>query len=313
MLRALVMMLALVAVSVPATAAELSVRSIEVRSSKPQIPLLGEVRESAVPMSIFYIKQAPLINEDFLLTAGYLTKKDNPFGRIVDAQTEGISHSEGDILFIDRGSSHSVEPGDRFYAYRRLRDVSDPDPDSDKSYGYIVSVVGLLEVVGKKDIDLSEADITASEEEERKGYVSHVGVQPNVASVRIVKSYTSVLVGDYIIPEFSVKVPMVDPDRPIADKSIEAKVVAVSALKNSSSENDVIYLDKGRNGGVFEGDVFSISPKVKKGSAAEKYGISKRVAKVRVIMSRDETSTAIVFKATNEIFAGDRANFLQER
>lgn len=308
--KALVMTaLTLVSVAAFAPAAEIGVKSTDVRPARPQISLLGEIRESEVPMSIFYEKQESLINEDFLLTAGYLTKKDHPFGQVIDAETEGNAHSEGDILFIDRGSSHGVEPGDRYYVYQRIRDIS--DPDTGKRFGHIVTVVGLLEVVGKKKIE--PVDITAGAEEERKGYVSHVGVQPSVSSVRIVKSYTSVMVGDYIIPAFSVKVPMVDPDRPIADKAVSAKVVAVSHLKNSSSSNDVIYLDIGRNGGVFEGDVFSISPKLVKGSTAEKHGIDKRIAKVRVIMARPDTSTAIVFKATDEIFAGARAKFLQER
>jgi len=310
MLKALVMTIfTLVSVTSFASAAEIGVKSTYVRPAKPQIPLLGEIRESEVPMTVFYKKQKPLVNEDFLLTAGYITTRDRPFGQIVDAQTEGNSHSEGDILFTNRGSSQGVEPGDRYYAYRKLRDIR--DPDNKKRFGQIVTIVGLLEVIGKKEIE--PVDITAGPEEERKGYVSRVGVQPSVSSVRILKSYTSVLVGDYIIPEFSVKIPMVDPDRPIADKSIEAKVIAVSPVKNSSAENDVIYLNIGRNGGVFEGDVFSISPKVVKGSAAEKYGIDKRVAKVRVIMARPDTSTAVVFKATNEIFAGDRAKFIQER
>ena len=305
----MMMAITLASVSGFATAGEFGVKSTIVKSARPQISVLGEIRESEIPITLFYKKQKPLVNEDFLLTAGYLTKKDRPFGRVVDAETEGDSHSPGDILFINRGSNHGVEPGDRYFVYRRLRDIK--DPDTKKRFGHIVSVVGLLEVVGKNEVEA--VDITAGAEEERRGNVSHVGVRPGVSSVTILKSYTSVLVGDFIIPEFSTKVPMVDPDSPIADKSIEAKVVAISAVKNSSTQNDVIYLDIGRKGGVVEGDVFSISPKLKKNSAAEKYGIDKRVAKARVIMARDETSTAVVFKATDEIFAGDRAQFLQER
>ncbi len=310
MLKPLVMTaLTLVFVTAFAAAAEKVVKSTDIKPARPQIPLLGEIRESEIPVTIFYKKQKPLVSEDFLLTAGYLTSKDRPFGRIVDTQTEGDSHSMGDILFINRGSSHGVEPGDRFFVYRRMKEIR--DPDTKKRFGHIVTVVGLLEVAGKTRIE--SADITAGAEQERRGNVSHVGVRPNVSSVRIVKSYTSVLVGDYIIPEFNLKVPMVDPDSPIADKSIEAKVVAVSADKNSSSQNDVIYLNIGRKGGVSEGDVFAISPKVKKKSAAARYGIDKRVAKARVIMARPDTSTAVIFTATSEIFAGDRAKFLQER
>ena len=310
MLKALVMTaLTLVSVTALASAAEKVVKSTDIKPARPQIPLLGEIRESEVPVTIFYKKQKPLVNEDFLLTAGYLTSKDRPFGQIVDTQTEGDSHSLGDILFINRGSNNGVEPGNRYFVYRRMKEIR--DPDTKKRFGHIVTVVGLLEVVGKTRIE--PEDITAGSEQERRGNVSHVGVRPNVSSVRVVKSYTSVLVGDYIIPEFHLKIPMVDPDSPIADKSIEAKVVAISAYKNSSSQNDVIYLDIGRKGGVSEGDVFAISSKVKKESAAARDGIDKRVAKARVIMARPDTSTAVVFTATSEIFAGDHAKFLQER
>lgn len=301
--------LALVAGVAFAFAQEKGVESIEVRPARPQPPLWGEIKETEVPITLFYEKQKPIVNADFLLTAGYLTKTDRPFGQIIDAQTEGDAHAAGDIVFINRGSNNGVEPGSRYFVYRRMKEVK--DPETNRPFGHVVSIVGKLEVTGVKRSKVTE--ITGAPETERRGYISHVGVKPNVSSARITKAYTSVLVGDYIVPEFRVQVPKVDPDRPVEAKSLEAMVVAVSPEKNSSAANDVVYLNVGRNNGVFEGDVFGISSRQEEDSAATKYGFKKRVGKVRVIMSRPETATAIVVDATNEIFAGDHASFLQER
>ena len=300
---------AIVSSGVIAFAQEKGVDSIEVRPARPQPQLLGEIRESEVPSSLFYHKQKTIVNRNFLLTSGYLTKTDRPFGQIVDAQTEGESHAQGAAVFINKGSNDGVEPGSRYFIYRRVKDVG--DPKTAKPYGHVISIIGVLEVSGVKHE--KGVDITGGKEAERKGYVSRAGVKPTIASAEITQAFTAILVGDYIVPEYRVQLPVIDPDRPVADKSLEATVVAVSPEKNSSSTNDVVYLNVGRNEGVSEGDIFGISSKLVKGSQADKYGIEKRIAKVLVIMTRQETATAIVVSATDEIFAGDAASFLQER
>ena len=301
--------LAIVSSGVIAFAQEKGVESVEIQRARPQPQLLGEIRESEVPPSLFYQKQKTIVNRNFLLTSGYLTKTDRPFGRIVDAQTEGESHAEGAIVFIDKGSNDGVEPGSRYFIYRRVKDVG--DPKTRKPYGHVISIIGTLEVSGVKH--KTGVDVTGGKEAGRKGYVSRAGVKPTIASAEITQAFTSILVGDYIVPEYRVQIPMIDPDRPVVDKSLKATVVAVSPEKNSSSTNDVVYLNVGRNEGVSEGDIFGISPKLVKGSQSEKYGIKKRVAKVLVIMTRPETATAIVVSASDEIFVGDAALFLQER
>lgn len=301
--------LAIVSSSGIAFAQESGVESIEIRRARPQPALLGEISESEVPPSLFYQKQKAIVNRSFLLTAGYLTKTDRPFGQIVDAQTEGESHAKGAIVFIDKGSNDGVEPGSRYFIYRRVKDVG--DPKTRKSYGHVISIIGTLEVSGVKHE--KGVDVTGGIEAGRKGYVSRAGVKPAIAAAEITQAFTAILVGDFIVPEYRVQLPVIDPDRPVMDKSLQATVVAVSPEKNSSSINDVVYLNVGRNEGVSEGDVFGISSKLVKGSTADKYGIKKRIAKVLVIMVRQETATAIVVSATDEIFAGDAASFLQER
>jgi len=293
-----------------ALAEERSVESIEVRSAKPQMPLLGEVRESTIPREIFYEKQKALVTREVLLVSGYLTKRDRPFGEIIHAQKEAESLSADDIVVINRGSEEGVEPGSRYYIYRKVKNVN--HPETGKRFGYLVSIVGLMEVVGvtyQKTARIGGGYETGT----KRLYAESGGTKKHVSTARIIKSYNTVFRGDFIVPEFNVQIPMVDPDRPLAEKKITAIVMAVSADKNSSATNDVLYLNVGRNAGVQAGDIFGIYPKTKKGSIAAKYGIHKSIAKARVIMVRAETATAIVVDSQHEIFAGYTANYFQER
>ncbi|GMT41645.1 MAG: hypothetical protein IEMM0002_0056 [bacterium] len=286
------------------------VGSIEVKQARPQVPLLGEVRESRIPKSIFYKKRKEIVNGDLLLMAGYLTKTDKPFGEIIHTQTDAEGLSSGDTVVINRGAKHGVRPGGKYYIYRNIKKVR--HPETRKRFGHVVSIVGVLEVTGVTYQKINR--IGGGYEPDPKALYSDAeGVKELISTAKIVKAYDAIFVGDYIIPEFNVRVPMIDPDRPLEEKEIRAVVMAVTADKESAAENDVLYLDVGRMAGVMEGDVFGIYKKPARKSVAERYDIKRGVAKARVIMVRPYTSTAVVFSSKDEIFAGYLAGYLQER
>lgn len=293
-----------------ALAGEESVESIEVRPAKPQVSLLGEVRESTIPRAIFYRKQKALVTKEALLTLGYLSKRDRPFGEIIDAQKEVETLSAGDTVVINRGSEEGVEPGDRYYIYRKVKSVT--HPKTGKRFGHLVSVVGLMEVTGVTYQKTTRIG-GGYETQVKQLYANHEGVKKHVSTAKIIKSYNTIFEGDFITPEFEVQVPMVDPDRPLAEKKIAAVVMAVSAERSSSATNDVLYINAGRSTGVQAGDIFRISPKGGRDSIAGKYGVKKSIAKAQVVMVRAETATAVVIDSKSEIFAGDMAEYIQER
>jgi len=265
--------------------------AVEIEPARSQVPILGEVRTTDIPRSFFYRKVTPIINRKLLLTAGYISAHDVPFGKIIHAEYAEKELADGDIVFIDRGASHGLKEGDGFFVYKRIKMVD--DPETGEPLGPIVSILGRLEVI----------DPASTEEHDNA----------NVAKCKITKAYDSIKVGDMIIPEFKIYVPTLDEDRPLADKDITGRVAAIDAVNKTGSTNDVIYLDVGRDDGVEEGDVFAIYRLPDKGSAAVAYGYNKLVGKARIIMVRGITATAMVIFSDEEILIGQRISYIQER
>ncbi len=274
-----------------AMAQDKSVGSTEIAPSYPQVPLLGEVRTTDIPRSFFYKKVTPIVNMHVLLTAGYISVHDMPFGKIIDATYAESELATGNIVFIDRGAASGLKEGDSFFIYKRIKMVS--DPETGDTLGPIISILGRLEVINPAS--------------------TKAGGGANVAKCKITKAYDPIKVGDMIIPEFTIYVPTLDEDRPLEDKDIQGRVAAIDSVNKTGSTNDVIYLNVGRDDGVEEGDVFEIYSLPKKGSAAVTYGYNKLVGKARIIMVRESTSTAMVIFSNEEILIGQRISYVQER
>lgn len=261
-----------------------SSRVTGVAPSRPQPSLLGEVKQKRIKQTLFFEKVSDIINEERLLTAGYLTRKDVPFGEILDGQIENKTISTDDLVLINRGSVDGIKAGDQFYIYRRQKPVE--HPDTGKKYGYIISIMGTLVVTEVKE---------------------------QVSRAKIERAFNMLFKGDLILPKFSANIPALDEDRPLLDKSIDGTVMSVGDENQTAAEKDIVYLNVGREAGVDEGDIFGVFQKLRKDSASGKHGFRKTLGRVKVIMVRKETATAIVTKSTHEINIGDRVTYLQER
>jgi len=251
-----------------------------------QVPLAGEVKPEKIPREIFYEKGKRILTEDMLLIAGYLAQYDHPFGYIKDFQEVKDAAAPGDVIFIDRGEKNGVKIGQRYYIYQRGVDVK--DPYSDEEWGYIINIIGLVEI--------SE-------------------VSKEAASAKVVKAYGLIFKGDGVLPEFGLIGPKLDPDRPVEDKNINATIMAAHFGKGGVSGDDIVYLNVGRVNRVEEGDMFKITEVHKEDGELKsgKFGIEKKIGKLRIIIVREETATAIITESLSEIKVGDKASFIQER
>ncbi len=259
--------------------------STEVQAAKPQVSLQGQVQQRAIPRALFYEKERPVITPELLLTAGYLTVYDHPFGTIIDHyEKNAISASPGDWIYVNKGLKDGVKKGDVFYVYNRSEPVLDPDTEDEA--GYIVSIVGIITI-------------------------EEVSEETSGASVTMV--YDIMQRGDALLPRYEVKAPQLDPDRPLDDKTIEAKVMTVRNGKKGIAENDIVYLNAGRKQGVAEGDIFKVVEHREERNPEEGHGLEIDLGRVQVISVRQDTATALVINAYNEIRAGDRLTYVQER
>jgi hypothetical protein len=290
-----------------AGAQEIGKRSIEVTPTKPQVNLLGEVRTTKIPKQIFYEKVSPLAAREALLTAGFISVEDRPIGSILDAHIAGKEQSIDDIVFIDRGAIEGVAVGDRFFVYRRIREV--PYPDTGKEFGHLVSILGEVEVIKiNEPVDDKPGFFTRT----YRKIFKKKNLKIHSATCRIVKSYNPILVGDLIIPKFDVYVPTMDEDRPLKDKRIGGIVAAIGLENQIGAKNDFIYLTVGRKDGVDEGDVFAIY-KTRVAGSDSRFGYKDLAGKAKVITVREKSTTAVVTLSIKEILIGDTVSYIQQR
>ncbi len=279
-------LVAVVILSGPAVAGKRTIGEVGLGKSHLQVPLLGEVKKTDIPESMFYEQVDDIVLEEKLLTAGYISKSDQPYGRIIDTNHKGKELFDGDIAYINRGSSDKLKKGDTFFVYRRMKEIMATN-DKKKKIGNLISIRGKLKV-----IDVGNA---------------------TSAKCIVTKAYGPIFTDDFIIPQFSITIPTMDEDRPLEDKSITGTILAINATNREGMVGDVVYLDVGRDAGVDEGDIFGLYDIPAKKSAADRLGYRKQVGKARVITVRGATATAIITYCVEEILVGQNVAYIQER
>ena len=240
-------------------------------------------------------KQEPVLSAGAYRTAGYLTDDLDAFGEVIDGSVSNqASFSLNEAVYIDKGAKDGVSIGDSFMVVHLSEEVVHPHTRhlwifARKSLGYKVLYDGVLEVV----------EITDS-----------------VSKAVIKKSYQGIERGDKVVHlDNTVSPPTIDPDRPVADKTITGYIVASRINKESNATGDIIYLDVGQGSGVEPGDVFDIlddEPVVRR-NGAEVKGLAKTKAKARVVIVNESGSTAYIYESSAATFYGNRAVYTQIR
>lgn len=234
-------------------------------------------------------KGESLLLDATYITAGYLTHDFDSFGEIMDGGTSmQSSFSLTDTIYIDKGENDGVTEGDMFMVVH-LSDEKIQHPVKFGSLGRKVIYDGIIKI--------SE-------------------VRNSVSKGTIVKVFRGIERGDMIIPyDEAVTAPFIDPDKPIADKSISGYIVAGKEEKQGTAEGDIIYLDIGSEEGVETGDVFDIidDDKVLTRDGSVVKGLDKIIARARVILVKGASSTAYIFESTGTSYFGRKVIFSQMR
>ncbi|MBI3793804.1 MAG: hypothetical protein HY280_03620 [Nitrospinae bacterium] len=249
-----------------------------------QVPLAGEIKQQTIPNEFFYEGQNSVLSEKTLLTAGYLVYNDHPTGYVTGVEEAKETALTGDTVYLSHGADAGIRPGNRYYIYTKSANVLRPGSKDD--YGYIVTIVGVVSIV----------EVKAK------------------SSLGIVKAeYQEIRTGNSFMPEFSLASPKVDPDRPLANKSVKGVIMAVNAGKESISFGDMVYLSVGGGDGVAESDIFEVTEGVPaKGQPGAKE-LPRKLGKLRAVVVRFDSTTAVVVSSKSEIRVGDKVSYIQER
>ncbi|MEK6672807.1 MAG: LysM peptidoglycan-binding domain-containing protein [Nitrospirota bacterium] len=197
-------------------------------------------------------------------STGYVADILDSKGEIAGSPTERVLLGKGDYAYVT--TVNETKNGDKFYIIRSLGEVK--HPDTGDFMGYLIEITGVAEVVG-----------------EESGYTK----------VRIITSFTEVLIGDILNDYYEIK----EEHLPLNPRTpdVAGFVVAARQRRIINADHDIVYIDKGRNHRIEIGDLLGTI-------STGKYTISSGV--VQVIGLRDATSTAIVRKCDKEIKSGDK-------
>lgn len=217
-----------------------------------------------------------VIDRRYDVQQGFIADEEiDGLGRVVDwPVAQRRLATEGDTIYLALGPEQRAAVGDRFSIIRKGKRV--PHPTKWGTVGYRYRHVG-------------DVVVTA--------------VDDRVATATVTRALDTIERGDRIraYEPFFVEV------RPkAAAKPLDAVVVASKWDTTLSAEHDIVYVDKGSEDGVEVGNVFAVS---KPGRRIGGVRTPNRViAHLLVLETGKRTSSAMVFRSTEPIEAGDRAS-----
>lgn len=233
-------------------------------------------------------KESPLAYRRLYETAGFLGSGHESFGMIVEGEISGQkSFSAVDVVFINRTISDGLRPGDQYHVFHS-EGGEVIHPVTGKPMGSKVSVDGVIEVI-EPGAKFSRA--------------------------RVIRTYNSIRPGYKIKLYEESKVPAIDMDKPIAEKSVEGIVLSSKDKKASYGIGDVIYLDVGKKSGAEVGDLFNLIARGQyaPGDKDAPPSPEKMLGSVRILAVEAETATAIIVTASQSTHVGDTVRYISER
>ena len=213
---------------------------------------------------------------------GLISAKDmEGNGMIIGSKTEGLLLSQGDIVYISLIKGTAVTDGDRFTIFTTTGEVK--HPVTEKPIGFLTDTIGVLEVIKVE-----------------KG---------GVIAARIEKSYKEVLKGARLK---SYEPPVNEVVVKKTEKIVDGLIIESMEGKVGSAENDMVYLDKGKNSGLDVGNIMHIfrpTITVDDPVSKDKKTITLppiELGRLVIIRVEDDTSTAFITKSRQVIYKGDR-------
>ncbi len=209
-------------------------------------------------------------------------------GIIIGSKEEKLLLSQNDIVYISLAKGTEVIDGDKFTIFTITGEIK--HPVTEKPAGFLTDTLGILEVT----------------KVEKDG----------VIAAQIVKSYKEILKGARLkfyeppVNEVTVKK---------TEKTMDGFIIASLEGKVGMAENDIVYLDKGKNSGLEQGNTMNIfrpTTTVNDPMSAEKKTITlppAELGKLVIIRVEEDTSAAFITKSKQVIYKGDRVRTVDSK
>jgi len=215
-------------------------------------------------------KAVQVASREFILESGYISKDMPDAGTITKALRDRTEVAQFDDIYIKTKKSAKV--GDKFYVVRRHMKVK--HPVTGRYMGYLVRVLGTVEA-REAGTDGLKAVVT--------------------------ESFDAIRVGDTLDYYFDVLPPFVAGEPRMPD--IDAYIIAANYARTLSGNLDVVFIDKGSEDGLIDGDVIMT---ILDGTDDRRNGT------VQLVNLRLKTALGIVLDNLYEVRYGDKVEGYKE-
>ncbi len=184
----------------------------------------------------------PAITQGDMYCSGIVSTQSVPTSTQVVSGEESdskLTFSEGDYIYINRGSSKGVKPGDEFSVVRYVEDTT--------RMPWFTSQDELLGSMGKIWEDI--------------GKIKVIIAAKDVSTAQVERSCDFMMRGDVVVPFAERPTPAPKPEKdfdrfaPPSGKS-KAMVVIGKGFQMQSGDHDIVYVNLGTDKGVKVGDYF---------------------------------------------------------
>lgn len=209
-------------------------------------------------------------------SAGFIRPPFLPDGQVIRTADNRQVVGKGDLIYLRLQATEEVAPDSLYTLYRRIHKVF--HPVTRQYLGDLYTIVGVARV-----ISFSE----------------------DIATAQIEQAYSSVTPGDSVM-----RFEPPPPDEPAfadlpAAPDMPGRIVDIQVQRTLIGQNNLVYLDQGRDDGLRIGDRLHIW------RARPGFPL-RRIGELRIIALEDRTATALVTRSTTPILIGDRVTYKDE-
>lgn len=247
-----------------------------------ELAIPGELDEEDLVKTVGSIevgRTAP--NSVWTTRVGYISAQSMAVaGQVVNAKSEAILLSDYDRIYVKMKSA--AKKGDQFAVFRPVRKIE--HPITGEPYGFAVKIVGGVQIV----------DTT-----------------PKVATGQISQAFQPIQRGDLVGPwpeSFGARVAPVPNETETRGYIIDS----VGDVLGPLGEHDLVFIDRGRQHGVQQGNTFAVLDRGDKFTQDTGGLPNEDVGQLMVLDVQETASTAIVTFGLREMNVGDKIEMRRE-
>jgi len=197
-------------------------------------------------------------------------------GKILNAEDEKVMLSTGDTVYVTMKDKPGQ--GDMYTVFKVQRKIV--HPVTGEKLGFKVSILGAMEI-----------------ESFNKG----------LATAQITTAYDEISRGNPVMkqPEMPESIGIV-----LSESSLEGYIIATKEEQKTFGENDIVYIDLGKEDGIVAGNSFIVYKKgelVREKETKKEYTLpSTTIGRLLVIDVKENTAAAIIIDSAEEMHVGER-------